>query len=107
MGRNLYPKAPDMRLATTQDLTDGEIFAIIENGVRLTGMPAWGDGTPESTRASWELVHLVRRFPTITESEIVGMAALNPRPRAVWEEEREIEAFLRGEDRKAPPKAHH
>ena len=42
MGRNLYPKAPDMRTAATQQLSDGELFYIIENGVRLTGMPAWG-----------------------------------------------------------------
>ncbi len=43
IGRNLYPKVPDMRSERTQDLTDGELFSIIKNGVRLTGMPAWGD----------------------------------------------------------------
>src|SRR3954466_3167269 len=32
MGRNLYPKAPDMRLPRTQNLSDGELFYIIENG---------------------------------------------------------------------------
>src|SRR3984957_4237517 len=32
LGRNLYPKAPDMRLPATQDLTDGEIYSIIHNG---------------------------------------------------------------------------
>jgi hypothetical protein len=30
-----------MRLPDTQNLTDGEIYYIIHNGVRLTGMPAW------------------------------------------------------------------
>src|SRR5437588_7186615 len=43
IGRNLYPKAPDMRRARTQNLTDGELFSIIKNGIRLTGTPAWGD----------------------------------------------------------------
>jgi mono/diheme cytochrome c family protein len=43
MGQNLYPKPPDMRQPETQNLTDGELYYIIENGVRLTGMPAWGD----------------------------------------------------------------
>src|SRR5205814_8683071 len=38
MGKNLYPRAPDLRLPQTQQLTDGELFYIIENGVRLTGM---------------------------------------------------------------------
>src|SRR5262249_36175555 len=41
IGLGLYPKPPDMRQAGTQSLTDGELFYIIENGVRLTGMPAW------------------------------------------------------------------
>ena len=40
LGLGLYPKPPDMRLPETQSLTDGELFYIIENGVRLTGMPA-------------------------------------------------------------------
>src|SRR5271170_4107207 len=35
MGRNLCPPAPDMTLAATQNLTDGELYYIIENGVRL------------------------------------------------------------------------
>src|SRR5262245_25991657 len=42
IGQGLYPKAPDMRLPATQSLTDGELYYIIQNGVRLTGMPAWG-----------------------------------------------------------------
>src|SRR5215831_4300745 len=47
MGRNLYPRVPDMRLAATQNLTDAELFYIIENGVRLTGMPGWSTGTKQ------------------------------------------------------------
>jgi hypothetical protein len=33
-----------MRTADTQRLTDGELLLIIENGVRLDGLPAWGGG---------------------------------------------------------------
>jgi len=40
IGRNLYPKAPDMRLPQTLNLTDGELYYTIHNGIRLTGMPA-------------------------------------------------------------------
>ena len=46
MGQGLFPKAPDMRLAATQQLTDGELFYVIENGIRFTGMPAWSDFSP-------------------------------------------------------------
>jgi mono/diheme cytochrome c family protein len=42
IAQNLYPKAPDMRLPDTQNLTDGELYYTIHNGIRLTGMPAWG-----------------------------------------------------------------
>src|SRR5688572_16973980 len=40
-GRGLYPKPPDMRLRETQDLSDGELYYIIQNGIRFTGMPAF------------------------------------------------------------------
>ncbi|MGH7185377.1 MAG: c-type cytochrome, partial [Pseudomonadota bacterium] len=63
MGRGMWPKVPDMRLAKTQDLSDGDLFWIIENGVRFTGMPAWSTGTKEGETASWHLVHFVRRLP--------------------------------------------
>ena len=43
IGLNLYPPAPDMRLAATQQLSDGELYYIVHNGVRWTGMPAWGE----------------------------------------------------------------
>lgn len=102
MGRNFYPKAPDMTLDDTQSLSDGEIFGIIENGIRLTGMPAWGNGTAESTKASWELVHLVRHFPRITPSELEEMASLNPMSRADFEGEQAMDAFLKGTDVKPP-----
>ena len=38
IGLSLYPKAPDMRAPHTQNLSDGELFYIIKNGVRLTGI---------------------------------------------------------------------
>src|SRR5260370_28715010 len=41
IGNGLYPKPPDLRLAETQNLTDGELFWIIENGLALTGNPAF------------------------------------------------------------------
>ena len=48
MGKHMYPPAPDMRGADTQNLSDGELFYIIQNGIRLTGMPAWGSGSVRS-----------------------------------------------------------
>ena len=107
MGRNLFPKAPDMTLAETQNLSDGEIFYMIENGVRLTGMPAWG--TPgQSDSETWELVHFIRHLPKITTEELVEMRALNPRGRKEWEAEAAERRFLEGgEAAPAPPPSGH
>ena len=80
IGRGLYPRAPDMRLARTQNLSDGEIFYIIENGVRLTGMPAWGTGQPSGDSASWMLVHFIRHLPELSDTELQAMIRLNPVP---------------------------
>lgn len=97
MGQSFYPKAPDMRLPRTQELSDGEIFYFIENGIRLTGMPAWSTGTPEGEKASWELVHFIRRLPALTPEDLAIMERFNPTSRDVFEEELRIERFLSGE----------
>ena len=90
MGKNLYPKAPDMRGADTQKLTDGELFAIIKNGVRLTGMPAWGDPGGRDDADTWKLVHFIRHMPKMTPAEIEQMKSMNPVPA----EEKQEEQFL-------------
>ena len=113
IGRSFYPPVPDMRAATTQGLTDGELFAIVENGIRLTGMPAWGTGTPEGERQSWALVHFIRRLPTLTPDDVAKMEELNPKSPDQFREEEEIRKFLAGEDQNstqpagpAPPHKH-
>ena len=80
LGNGLFPKPPDLRNPLTQQLTDGEIFYIIENGVRFTGMPAFGTGvrTEAGDRQTWQLVTFVRRLPSITAEEIGWMESLNP-----------------------------
>jgi mono/diheme cytochrome c family protein len=105
MGRGLYPKAPDMRLSRTQQLSDGELFYFIENGIRLTGMPAWSTGTPEGERASWLLVHFIRRLPKLTEDDLEAMQPFNPTSRQQIEEEKKIEDFLNGGDPPPPSPA--
>lgn len=102
-GRSLYPPSPDMRGPRTQGLTDGELFSIIERGVRLTGMPAWGTGTPEGELASWGLVHFIRRLPSLTAEELARMEEFNPKSPAQFREEEEVRRFLAGEDPPSVP----
>jgi mono/diheme cytochrome c family protein len=105
MARGLYPKVPDMRKPDTQSLSDGELFYIIENGVRLTGMPAWGTGTKEGADASWALVHFIRHLPDLTETELEKMKAMNPKSADEWREEEEARRFLEGGEPSPKPSA--
>ena len=108
IGKSLYPKAPDMRGSDTQALSDGELFYIIHNGIRFTGMPAWGARDPAEDRQSWELVRFIRHLPRLTEGELAEMRTLNPSSRQKAAEEEEIEKFLLGEDAEpSPPQRHH
>jgi len=101
IGRNLYPKAPDMRTERTQDLTDGELFWIIKNGVRLTGMPAWGDPAGHDDADNWKLVHFIRHLPKITPRELEEMKSMNPISPMEMQEEKQEEEFLEA------PQHHH
>lgn len=111
MARGMYPKPPDLRAAATQKKTDGEIFWIIENGVRLTGMPGFGGnggehGSPED---SWKLVHFIRHLPALTAEERIEMEKYNPKGPDDRQEEQDEQDFLKGGSAKpsAPPVHHH
>jgi mono/diheme cytochrome c family protein len=103
VGRGLYPRAPDMRQPATQSLPDGELFYIIENGVRLTGMPAWA--SHEGTDDNWRLVHFIHHLPKLTPAELEEMKTLNPKaPDERQEEEKRLPPES-GNDK--PPTATH
>lgn len=94
MGRNFFPRVPDMRSGGTQRLSDGELYYIIHNGVRWTGMPAWGDA--DNDMDSWKLVLFIRHLPQLTAQEVHNMERFNPKSVAEQEEEKEEEEFLNG-----------
>jgi mono/diheme cytochrome c family protein len=104
IGRGMWPKPPDMRLDRTQNLSDGELFWIIENGIRFTGMPAWSTGTKEGETASWHLVHFIRRLPRLTSEELAEMESLNPKPPAEIRQQLAEEEFLKSGGNRPPPK---
>jgi mono/diheme cytochrome c family protein len=80
IGRGLYPKPPVLREPRTQSLSDGELFSIIQNGIRFTGMPAFGGvGGAHAVEDSWRLVQFIRHLPKITSEELARMEKLNPR----------------------------
>jgi len=104
MGKHLYPPAPDMRNAETQNKTDGELFFIIQNGIRMTGMPGWGASGHEED--SWKLVRFIRHLPTLSAQEELDMQELNPKSPDELKEEQEEKDFLNG-SKPNETKSHH
>lgn len=105
IGRGLYPKPPDLRQDETQKLSDGELFWIIENGVRFTGMPAFSSqhSTPDD---SWKLVLLIRHLPQLTSEEKMEMEKYNPKGPDDREEEKAEDDFLNGATPTPKPESH-
>ena len=75
IGRGLYPRVPDLRSPETQSLSDGEIHYIIQNGVQLTGMPAWGSSHQQAD--IWQFVIFIRSLRPLTKQERVQQATIN------------------------------
>lgn len=96
MGRGMYPKPPDLCAEPTQKLSDGELFWIIENGVRFTGMPAFGGGEHANPEDSWKLVRFIRHLPKLTVEERMEMEQNNPKGPEDREEEQKEDEFLNG-----------
>jgi mono/diheme cytochrome c family protein len=85
LSEGLYPKPPDLRASRTQSLSDGELYYIIQNGVRFTGMPAFGDS--HGAEETWHLVRFIRHLPSLTPDEVEAMKKLNPTSPAERDEE--------------------
>jgi mono/diheme cytochrome c family protein len=106
MGQKLNPRVPDMRAAETQNLSDGELYYIIENGVRFTGMPAWGTGGTND-HDTWHLVLFIRHLPNMTKEDMQDMQNSNPRsPAEMKEEELENEFLNNAPEKHGPSKPH-
>lgn len=61
ISQGLSPPVPDLRADHIQKLTDGELFYIVKNGVRFTGMPAWDIDDEHN----WHLVVFMRALPSL------------------------------------------
>jgi plastocyanin/cytochrome c553 len=69
----MYPPVPDLADPAIQQMSDGALFAVIQNGVRWTGMPAFRSA--HSTEEIWQLVSFVRRVPRLTPADLKSPAA--------------------------------
>jgi predicted CXXCH cytochrome family protein len=76
LGESLYPRVPDLRAPQTQNLSDGQLHYIIQNGVQLTGMPAFRDPQHDSRRGAWLLVLFVRKLASPVANQQAQQANL-------------------------------
>jgi mono/diheme cytochrome c family protein len=55
-----YPPVPDVTATATQRWSDRELFWTIQNGIRMTGMPAWRSELND--QQTWDVVAYMRRL---------------------------------------------
>jgi len=73
LGQGLNPPAPDLTLPRVQARPDGQIFWIVSNGIRMTGMPAFSPTHKQDE--IWKLVAFVRHLEEITPAEQQALKA--------------------------------
>ena len=59
--RNMSPPVPDLGAREIQKYTDGQFKWIIENGIRMSGMPGWKGLIDDDEM--WQMVRYIRHLP--------------------------------------------
>ncbi|MEO7558053.1 MAG: cytochrome c [Gammaproteobacteria bacterium] len=70
LNKGLNPRAPKLA-ESAKEFNASELFWVIKNGIKMTGMPAWG--TSHSDDKIWAIVAFVKRLPALTPQEYVAL----------------------------------
>jgi mono/diheme cytochrome c family protein len=75
IAHGLYPQPPDLTHASGR-FTPAELFWILKHGIKMTGMPSWGDHSDDEL---WATVAFIEKLPGMTQEDyanlvIAGMA---------------------------------
>jgi mono/diheme cytochrome c family protein len=73
IAEGLYPQPPNLARAATF-YTDGELFWIIKHGIKMTGMPAWGN---HSDAELWATVAFIKRLPRMSDQDYARLVMAN------------------------------
>ena len=65
MAEGMYPHPPVLT-DVAQRRTPGELFWILKNGIKMSGMPSWGDHGDEDL---WNTVAFMERLPGMSEQD--------------------------------------
>jgi mono/diheme cytochrome c family protein len=69
IAHGLYPQPPNLSEAAKR-YSPGELFWILKNGIKMSGMPAWSD---HSDAELWSTVAFLKRLPGMSEQEYAGL----------------------------------
>jgi len=70
IGKGLRPAPPDLA-RTAGAMPTERIFWIVKHGIKMTGMPAWGE--THDDRALWAIVAFVKRLPALSPEQYRAM----------------------------------
>ncbi len=65
--QGLNPSPPNLAVAEDHAMTEAQLFWVIKNGIRMTGMPAWGPSHDDAE--IWDIVAFIKALPTIDADE--------------------------------------
>jgi len=71
IGAGLNPTPPNL-IRSTRDMSAAEVYWIVKNGIRMTGMPAFGPTHDEPTL--WAITAFVKQLPTMTPQQYQALA---------------------------------
>lgn len=77
--RQMLPLPPDLSHAA-RNWRDRELFWIVRNGLKYTGMPAWA--APQRVDEVWSVVAFLRQLPAMTPGRYAQMTRGDPPGRA-------------------------
>ncbi len=70
--KGLMPQPPKLQEAA-EEWTLAELFWVIKNGIKMTGMPAWGP--THSDKKIWAMAAFVKQLPKMTPAQYKAMDA--------------------------------
>lgn len=66
LSKGLNPPAPNLA-KSAKEMSPQKLFWITKNGIKMTGMPAWGK--THSDEKIWAMVAFMKKLPSITDTE--------------------------------------
>jgi hypothetical protein len=76
IAQGLYPRPPNLAAAASR-YTPGEVFWILKHGIKMSGMPAWGDHGDDEL---WATVAFLQKLPGMTEADYAALVAASRPP---------------------------